>query len=186
MNEIPKLTRRRAVELAAAAGAAALLPGVKGPGRLLDPVGLDEAAQAATASCVLTPEKTEGPYFVDEKLNRSDIRSDPTDGSVEQGVALGADAGQGDDRPPAPRHALRRAEAPERGGRWPGARHRHVQGRSGRVQDRAQAHHDPEAAGLVAAEGGGSAAPFARRRVALLRSSPPRRSRAGPICRRTT
>lgn len=57
---------------------------------------------------------------------------------------------------------------------------------SGRVQDRARAHHDPKAAGLVAAEGGGSAAPFARRRVALLRSSPPRRSRAGPICRRTT
>jgi hypothetical protein len=61
MNEIPKLTRRRAVELAGAAGAAALLTGVKGPGRLLDSVGLDEAAQAATASCVLTPAKTEGP-----------------------------------------------------------------------------------------------------------------------------
>jgi len=29
---------------------------------------------------------TEGPYFVDEKLNRSDIRSDPTTGAVKDGA----------------------------------------------------------------------------------------------------
>jgi protocatechuate 3,4-dioxygenase beta subunit len=34
------------------------------------------------------PEQTEGPYFIDEKLNRSDIRSDPADGSVREGVPL--------------------------------------------------------------------------------------------------
>jgi protocatechuate 3,4-dioxygenase beta subunit len=34
------------------------------------------------------PEQTEGPYFVDEKLNRSDIRSDPSDNSVKPGVPL--------------------------------------------------------------------------------------------------
>jgi protocatechuate 3,4-dioxygenase beta subunit len=34
------------------------------------------AATATTsASCVLTPAKTEGPYFVDERLERSDIRA---------------------------------------------------------------------------------------------------------------
>ena len=33
-------------------------------------------------SCVARPEQTEGPYFVDERLNRSDIRTDPTDGRV--------------------------------------------------------------------------------------------------------
>ncbi len=32
---------------------------------------------------------TEGPYFVDEKLNRSDIRPDPSDGTVKEGVPLG-------------------------------------------------------------------------------------------------
>ena len=32
--------------------------------------------------CVLTPAQTEGLYFVDEQLNRSDIRVDPSDGSV--------------------------------------------------------------------------------------------------------
>jgi protocatechuate 3,4-dioxygenase beta subunit len=31
---------------------------------------------------------TEGPYFVDERLNRSDIRRDPADGSAKPGVPL--------------------------------------------------------------------------------------------------
>jgi protocatechuate 3,4-dioxygenase beta subunit len=39
-------------------------------------------------SCVVRPEQTEGPYFVDERLNRSDIRSDPTDGHVRPGTPL--------------------------------------------------------------------------------------------------
>lgn len=39
-------------------------------------------------SCVARPEQTEGPYFVDEHLNRSDIRSDPADGSVVPGTPL--------------------------------------------------------------------------------------------------
>ena len=38
--------------------------------------------------CVVRPQQTEGPYFVDELLNRSDIRSDPTNGEVKQGTAL--------------------------------------------------------------------------------------------------
>jgi protocatechuate 3,4-dioxygenase beta subunit len=36
----------------------------------------------------VSPELTEGPYFVDERLNRSDIRTDPSDGSVRDGVLL--------------------------------------------------------------------------------------------------
>jgi protocatechuate 3,4-dioxygenase beta subunit len=39
-------------------------------------------------SCVVRPEQTEGPYFVDEHLNRSDIRSDPSDGRVKSGTPL--------------------------------------------------------------------------------------------------
>jgi len=39
-------------------------------------------------ACILTPEQTEGPYFVDERLNRSDIRVDPSDGSVKAGLPL--------------------------------------------------------------------------------------------------
>src|SRR5689334_18988839 len=40
------------------------------------------ADTAAVPDCVVRPALTEGPYFVDEKLNRSDIRSDTSDGSV--------------------------------------------------------------------------------------------------------
>lgn len=39
-------------------------------------------------SCVVRPEQTEGPYFVDERLNRSDIRADPTNGQVSPGTPL--------------------------------------------------------------------------------------------------
>jgi protocatechuate 3,4-dioxygenase beta subunit len=46
------------------------------------------AAGTSMPACVLTPQQTEGPYFVDERLNRSDIRSDPSDGSVREGVPL--------------------------------------------------------------------------------------------------
>lgn len=43
---------------------------------------------APIPACVVRPEMTEGPYFVDEMLNRSDIRSDPSDGSVVEGSAF--------------------------------------------------------------------------------------------------
>ena len=46
------------------------------------------AAVVATPSCVVKPALTEGPYFVDEKLNRSDVRSDPSDNSVRPGAQL--------------------------------------------------------------------------------------------------
>lgn len=50
-------------------------------------------AQTSTAKttlpkCIVSPEQTEGPYFVDEKLNRSDIRFDPTDSKMKNGVPL--------------------------------------------------------------------------------------------------
>ncbi|MGQ0667257.1 MAG: intradiol ring-cleavage dioxygenase [Nitrospiraceae bacterium] len=37
---------------------------------------------------MVRPEQTEGPYFVDERLHRSDIRSDPTDGRAKAGTPL--------------------------------------------------------------------------------------------------
>jgi protocatechuate 3,4-dioxygenase beta subunit len=46
------------------------------------------AVAAVRPSCVMRPEQTEGPYFVDAKLNRSDIRSEPSDHSIKQGVPL--------------------------------------------------------------------------------------------------
>src|SRR6266480_720766 len=41
-----------------------------------------------SATCVLTAALTEGPYFVDELLNRSDIRTDPVTGAVSTGIPL--------------------------------------------------------------------------------------------------
>ena len=45
-------------------------------------------ARLALAACVARPTQTEGPFFVDEGLNRSDIRSDPRTGELRSGVAL--------------------------------------------------------------------------------------------------
>jgi protocatechuate 3,4-dioxygenase beta subunit len=42
----------------------------------------------ATPACTVKPQQTEGPYFVDEKLKRSDIRSDVGSGAVKAGVPL--------------------------------------------------------------------------------------------------
>ena len=41
-----------------------------------------------SSSCVVRPELTEGPYYVDEELLRSDIRSDPSDGTIRPGALL--------------------------------------------------------------------------------------------------
>jgi protocatechuate 3,4-dioxygenase beta subunit len=46
------------------------------------------STSSTNAPCVVTPALTEGPYFVDERLNRSDLRSDPATGGVRPGVPL--------------------------------------------------------------------------------------------------
>lgn len=101
------LTRREALVLLGAGGTAAILAACA-PGALSSAAtagatsgatsGLSTATATAAATaivaasalpgCVVRPEETEGPYFVEEKLLRSDIRSDPSDGSVRDGVPL--------------------------------------------------------------------------------------------------
>jgi len=39
-------------------------------------------------ACVVKPEVTEGPYYVDDQIDRSDIRSDPSTGLVKDGTPL--------------------------------------------------------------------------------------------------
>ncbi len=46
------------------------------------------ANASAVPACVVRPEVTEGPYYVDEDLVRSDIRSDPSSGTVREGTPL--------------------------------------------------------------------------------------------------
>jgi len=42
----------------------------------------------AAPACVVVPHQTEGPFFVDEQLERSDIRSDPASGVMRPGTPL--------------------------------------------------------------------------------------------------
>lgn len=46
------------------------------------------AASISTPSCIVVPALTEGPYFVDEDLNRSDVRSDTQTGTIKPGTPL--------------------------------------------------------------------------------------------------
>ena len=50
--------------------------------------GTTTTPSTGSATCVLTAALTEGPYFVDEMLNRSDIRTDPVTGAVSAGIPL--------------------------------------------------------------------------------------------------
>jgi protocatechuate 3,4-dioxygenase beta subunit len=49
------------------------------------------AVASSLPSCVVVPELTEGPYYVNENLERSDIRTDTSDGSVSEGAVLTLD-----------------------------------------------------------------------------------------------
>src|SRR5262249_38956234 len=66
------LSRRVLLQLMGAVGTASLV----------------SAGSRAFAACTTTPSETEGPYWIDELLNRSDIRTDPSDGTVKSGVLL--------------------------------------------------------------------------------------------------
>lgn len=46
------------------------------------------ATDLGNTDCVLTPQSTEGPFFVDEKLNRSDLIAGETDPAVTGGLPL--------------------------------------------------------------------------------------------------
>lgn len=74
------LSRRELVILLGTTGALWMMGGTPIPRRAVAAVPLP--------ACAVRPEQTEGPYFVDERLNRSDIRSDPTDGKIRAGTPL--------------------------------------------------------------------------------------------------
>jgi len=89
---VRSLSRRKLLALLGTGTAAVFLGGCKRLRRSGEPktslTALVTANAATMPSCVVRPEQTEGPYFINEKLNRSDIRSDPSDGSVRPGVPL--------------------------------------------------------------------------------------------------
>ena len=65
------LTRRETLGLLGAATLARLAPGA-----------------SAWAACDPTQPQTQGPFWLDDNLQRADIRSDPSDGTTRPGVPL--------------------------------------------------------------------------------------------------
>ena len=80
MTDLPDISRRQMLGILGAAGAAAL-----GTGACRDAVA---ASTPDLLDCVVTPQQTEGPYFVDARLDRSDIRIDPATNLVSEGIPL--------------------------------------------------------------------------------------------------
>jgi len=80
-------TRRDVVRLLGSFAAAGILGGCAGAGaRAASESPVTPASPAG--SCVVRPQQTEGPFFVDEKLNRGDLRFDPGTGLAQPGVPL--------------------------------------------------------------------------------------------------
>ena len=72
------LTRREVLAVLGASGVSLLGGCRRAPG----------TAATAIPGCVVRPEQTLGPYFVDEGLERADIRPDPSTGEVSAGAPL--------------------------------------------------------------------------------------------------
>jgi protocatechuate 3,4-dioxygenase beta subunit len=75
------LSRREALSLVGATTAASLAHGR--PARAVREVPLQ------SLDCIALPEQTEGPFFIDEAPERSDIRVDPASGRANAGAPLG-------------------------------------------------------------------------------------------------
>src|SRR5688572_17630915 len=88
------LTRRDAVRLLAAGGAAILAgckPGSRGASGATTTASDGSVASAAAnplPRCVAKPELTVGPYFLDKQLDRSDIRIEPSTSRPSPGEPL--------------------------------------------------------------------------------------------------
>jgi protocatechuate 3,4-dioxygenase beta subunit len=82
------LSRREALGVIGATGMM-LFTGCRPGNRSMSDTAMAVAGVGAgSGSCIARPATIEGPYFVDEKLNRSDIRSDPSNGESKPGIPL--------------------------------------------------------------------------------------------------
>lgn len=84
------LTRREAVIVLGSAGAAGFLSLAGCTSRSSDGSALAATSNksGSTSTCAVKPAMTEGPYFVDERLDRADIRSDSTSRELKPGALL--------------------------------------------------------------------------------------------------
>jgi protocatechuate 3,4-dioxygenase beta subunit len=81
------MNRREALGLLGAMGTAAM--GSAAFGAALFPVRRASDPEIVEhLDCIVTPAQTEGPYFIDERLERTDIRLDPTTKAIREGLPL--------------------------------------------------------------------------------------------------
>lgn len=79
-----EISRREALAILSAVGVGSLVGCGTGSSTSAETSG----GSTGDAACVLTPELTVGPYFVDERLNRSDLTTNTTDTNVTNGAPL--------------------------------------------------------------------------------------------------
>ena len=89
-DQVGRILTRREALAALGVGGGALASGRWALGAFMGaaPAAHGEEIAHALPACVVRPEQTEGPFFVDTKLDRSDIRSDPATGAVSEGAPL--------------------------------------------------------------------------------------------------
>jgi protocatechuate 3,4-dioxygenase beta subunit len=80
-----EINRRQLLELLAAAGAGVL---IGCGGGTSSATTTTTTTASGSSSCALSPALTIGPYFVDEKLNRSDLTADTSDTNVTDAIPL--------------------------------------------------------------------------------------------------
>lgn len=81
------LSRREALALLGGSGVAVLIR-CAGHGGPAARAATGNAPLATAGSCAVRPEMTIGPFFVDERLKRSDVRADPATGRAKPGAPL--------------------------------------------------------------------------------------------------
>ncbi len=88
---VGRILSRREILALLGGGSAALLIG-SGLTRLVGAQATGTPTPVPTVNpipdCIVRPELTQGPFFIDEMLNRMDIRLDPTDDRIKEGVPL--------------------------------------------------------------------------------------------------
>ena len=84
-----RLSRRELVGLfGASVAAVAASSRARDAGGAIAGAALPRDASLAAQDCIALPQQTEGPYFVEERLERSDIRVDPSTGVASRGIEL--------------------------------------------------------------------------------------------------
>jgi len=81
-------TRRQALKMLGGVSGAFILAACGGEEPIADLSAIAETNANLPAGCVVRPALTEGPVFIDNDLDRSDVRTDPSNGNVSAGIPL--------------------------------------------------------------------------------------------------